>query len=168
MQRWQVVVADIVLMGAVHAGCGYLSYSLSDRFLAKDRWLWRERSIERCGRLYTRLFKVNRWKNRLPEAGALFAGGYDKRALGGRATPALENYVRETRRAETAHWLMAACLPLFFAFNPWYASVLLVLYTVAVNAPCVIALRSNRLRLARLLGRRTVPVSSQKGPADHG
>lgn len=166
MDRWQVVVVDIVLMGAVHAGCGYLSYALPDRFLAKDRWLWRERRIERGGRLYTRRFRVNRWKHRLPEAGALFVGGYDKRTLGGRATPALENYVRETRRAETAHWLMAACWPLFLAFNPWYASALLALYTLAVNGPCVIALRSNRLRLARLLGRRTVPVSSPPGPAD--
>lgn len=168
MERWQVVVADIVLMGLVHAGCGYLSYSLSDRFLAEDRWLWRERGIERGGRLYTRLLRVNRWKHRLPEAGALFAAGYDKRALGGRSTPALDKYVRETRRAETAHWLMAACWPLFLAFNPWYASVLLALYTLAVNAPCVIALRSNRLRLMRLLGRRTLGINSSPGLAGRG
>ena len=149
-----VVGLDVVLMGVVHAGCGYVSYLLPDRLLAEDRWLWKQRRIERDGALYTDIFQVNRWKRRLPEAGALFAGGYDKRSLGGRSTAALENYVRETRRAETAHWLMAACLPVFLTFNPWYASVLLALYTVAVNAPCVIALRANRLRLLRLLDRR--------------
>ncbi len=155
MSHWVVLGLDVLLMGVIHAGCGYASYRLSDRFLADDRWLWRERRFERRGALYTKVFKVNRWKHRLPEAGALFAGGYDKRSLGGRSTPALENYVRETRRAETAHWLMVACLPIFFTFNPWYASVLLAIYTLAVNTPCVIALRSNRLRLTRLLDRRS-------------
>ncbi len=154
MSRWPVVVADIVLMGVVQAGCGYLSYALPTRVLDRDRWLWRERGVERGGALYTRGLKVNRWKHRLPEAGAVFAGGYDKRSLGGRSTAALEHYVRETRRAESAHWAMLACLPVFFTFNPWYASALLTVYGLVVNVPCIVALRSNRLRIARLLDRR--------------
>lgn len=138
----------------VHATTGFLSHRLPRRTLDHDTWLWRERRIEQGGRLYARGLQVRRWQRRLPEAGALFAGGYDKRHLGGRGTAALTHYVQETRRAEVAHWLAMACAPLFFLFNPAAADALMIGYALASNGPCIASLRYNRIRINRLLGRR--------------
>ena len=49
---------------------------------------------------YRRWLRINRWKDRLPEAGALFAGGVSKRQLPSYDVAGLELFVRETRRAE--------------------------------------------------------------------
>lgn len=150
-----MVLLDVWLWGLIHAATGYLSHRLPRRMLDHDAWLWRERRIEGGGSLYTRRLHVRRWQRHLPEAGDLFAGGYDKRHLGGRSTAALTNYLQETRRAEVAHWLALACAPSFLLFNPLSADILLMLYALASNGPCIASLRYNRIRLSRVMARRT-------------
>ena len=76
------VVVDIVAWGLIHAGAGYVAHRTSVAWLSRDRWLFRRRR-RRGGRLYTRTLRIGRWKDRLPEAGALFAGGISKRHVTG-------------------------------------------------------------------------------------
>lgn len=147
---------------AVQVTAGYVVHRLAPARLDSDGWLFRERAFERRGRLYSRRLKVDRWKSALPEAGALFAGGVDKRRLTGRSGPELAAYARETRRAELGHWLAMAAAPLFLLWNPWYAEVVVVVYALAVNAPCIVALRYNRIRVTRVLGR----LQSRARPRD--
>lgn len=145
------VLVDIVAWGLVHAGSGYLAHRVPVRWLARDRWLFRERRAERGGRLYTRTLRIARWKDRLPEAGALFAGGISKRHVTGAADGGLERFVVETRRAELAHWLAAAAGPLFALWNPPAVVPVMVLYGVLVNAPFIVVQRYNRIRASRVL-----------------
>lgn len=148
------VALDAAAWAAVQVGAGYLVHRLPDRALAADTWLWRERAWERGGRLYVDTFRIRRWKAWLPEAGAAFAGGFDKRRLRGRSPEALERHVRETRRAELGHWLMLAPAPLFARANPPLLAPFMVAYALVVNGPCIAAQRYNRIRLARTLRRR--------------
>ena len=148
------VAVDVVAWAAIHAGTGYLVHRLAVERLATDWWIHRPRRFERGGSLYADRLRVRRWKHRLPEAGALFGGGFDKRSLGGAGRPALERYAVETRRAELGHWLAAAGAPAFFLWNPWPVGVVMLAYAVAVNGPCVVASRYNRLRIARLVARK--------------
>ena len=106
--------------------------------------------MERDGALYQAL-RIRRWKDRLPEAGAFFAGGISKRHLPGRARGGLERFVVETRRAELGHWLAAAAGPLFVLWNPPGVAAVLVAYGVAVNLPFIAIQRYNRLRVERVL-----------------
>ncbi|MGH9080172.1 MAG: hypothetical protein ACRDYE_08895, partial [Acidimicrobiales bacterium] len=115
-----------------------------------DRWLWRQRRLERGGRLYARL-GVRRWKGRLPEAGGWFAGGFTKAQLASRDPAYLARFVRETRRAELGHWLAMAAAPGLLPWNPPAARVALVAYALASNLPCVATQRYNRARLRRVL-----------------
>jgi len=146
-----LIAVDVVAWGLVHASTGYLVHRLPARAFDRDGWLWRERAVERGGRLYVRVFRVRRWKRRLPEAGDLFRGGFDKSRLRSRDPGYLRDYVRETRRAELGHLLAAAGALLFFLWNPCPLGLVMVLYGVVANAPCVISQRFNRLRLRRLL-----------------
>jgi glycosyl-4,4'-diaponeurosporenoate acyltransferase len=148
-----IVVANVVAWGAIHAGTGYLVHRLPVERLQRDGWLLRERRLERGGRRYERA-GIRRWKDRLPEAGAVFAGGRSKRSIpGGRA--GLERFMVETRRAEVGHWLAMAGGPLSALWNPPLGAVLMVAYGVMVNVPFIAIQRYNRMRASRVRRRST-------------
>lgn len=144
-------VLDVVAWAVFHASTGYLVHRMKAARFAADWWLHRPRSFERGGRFYVDVLRIKRWKRWLPEAGDLFAGGFDKRHLVSRDRAYLETYVLETRRAELGHWTAAACAPLFFLWNPWPIGLVMIMYGALSNAPCIAAVRYNRLRLQRIL-----------------
>lgn len=122
-----------------------------------ERWWNRIRTVERDGNLYEERFAIRAWKDRLPEAGAVFAGGFAKRGLldpgrgpGGRRA-VLERYVAETRRAEWVHWVIPTATPVFLVWNDAWVAPVMALYAVAANGPCLVVQRYNRARLARIL-----------------
>lgn len=147
------VAADAAAWACVQTATGYLVHRLPDHVLDRDRWLWRERAWERGGRVYVDVARIRRWKALLPEAGAAFEGGFDKRHLRGRGAPDLEHFARETRRAELGHWLAVAPAPLFVRWNPPMLAPFMVAYALGVNLPCIAAQRYNRIRLRRVLAR---------------
>lgn len=146
-----VVGIDAVAWCAVQVGSGYTVHRLPDDWLQRDRWPFRERRIEHGGDLYRRALRVPRWKGWIPEGGAVFAGGFDKRLLGRPDTAQLQRHVRESRRAELGHWLAIVPLPLFALWNPVGLWPAMALYAAVVNLPCIAVARYNRLRLSRVL-----------------
>lgn len=153
MPQTLTVIVDIAAWGAFHALTGYAAHRLGDERLARDGGLLRLRSFEAGGRWYRDRLRIHRWKDRLPEAGALFAGGMSKRHLPSRDVEGLTLFIRETRRAELAHWWAMWCAPLFLLWNPPLASFLLVTYGVAVNLPFILIQRYNRFRLQSVVAR---------------
>jgi glycosyl-4,4'-diaponeurosporenoate acyltransferase len=145
-----ILLANIAGAAAIHTATGYLAHRLPLARLQRDGWLLRPRRIEDGGRLYSRRLRIRRWKDHLPEAGALFAGGVSKRHL----TVDLERFVAETRRAEIAHWLALAGTPVFALWNPPIGVALMGVYGVAANVPCIAVQRYNRTRAQRALARR--------------
>lgn len=148
------VLLNVAGWAIVHAGTGYAAHRLRTVAVAQDTWLTRLRPWEREGRVYERV-GVRRWKDRLPEAGALFRGGVSKRCLPGRGETALAAFGAETRRAEYAHWMCAAGSPLFLLWNAPAVAAVMVLYGAAVNAPFIVIQRFNRGRVLRVSCRRT-------------
>lgn len=149
----------------VHATTGYLVHRLPLRRFAHDNWLTRPRSFERGGRLYVEVLRIKRWKHLLPEAGAVFGGGFDKRRLTSWSEYYLSTYIRETRRAELGHWLAASAAPFFFLWNPLRGGVMMIVYAIVVNGPCVLSQRYNRLRLQRVADRRAGGRGGPPGPS---
>jgi glycosyl-4,4'-diaponeurosporenoate acyltransferase len=154
LQRWKVPLLNVVASAALHAGTGWLAHRIPLTRLQDDGPLLRLRPAEAGGRIYERRLGIQRWKDRLPEAGALFDGGVSKRALPGRDTPALQRFVAETRRAERAHWWAVAGAPVIALCNPPVGAAAMLLYGVASNGPFIAVQRYNRARLLRLLARR--------------
>jgi glycosyl-4,4'-diaponeurosporenoate acyltransferase len=168
------VVVDVAASAVIGVVVGYALHRTASSRLDHDTWLTRIRGAERGGRAYER-WGIRRWKDRLPEAGALFAGGVSKRTSGGRDQ--LDRFATETRRAEWTHWILLACSPLFALWNPWYLTIAMVAYAVAANVPCLVVQRYNRARIERALaldrarsarrGRR-VPPSTATDPPGSG
>jgi glycosyl-4,4'-diaponeurosporenoate acyltransferase len=149
------VVVDVIAWGAFHTATGYAAHRLDESRLSRDGWLLRPRRFETAGRWYRRWLRINRWKDKVPEAGDLFRGGVSKRHLPAYDVAGLQLFVRETRRAELAHWWAMWCGPIFLLWNPPLAAGLLVGYGVAANLPFVVIQRYNRFRTQALIERRS-------------
>ena len=146
---------DIVAWAVIHASTGYFVHRMPARSFEHDNWLWQERGFERHGRFYVTTFRIRAWKHLLPEAGDLFAGGFNKARLRQLDTDYLRAYVAETRRAELGHWLAMAGSPLFFIWNPPVVGAFMMLvYAPLTNGWCILSQRYNRIRLQRVLRRR--------------
>lgn len=108
---------------------------------------------ERSGRVYEKVLAIKRWKDRLPDAARWFAGGFAKGELSGRGAVYWQRFIRETWRGELCHWAALACAPVFFLWNPWWGNLIILLYAVAANLPCILVQRYNRARFERLSDR---------------
>jgi len=134
----------------IHLGVACFSSRLPLRLFRPDGWFYRTRPWERGGGIYDRVFSIRSWKRLLPDGAAVFPSGFRKRRLRDRSPVYCRTFVLETCRAELCHWLVFALVPLFFAWDPWYIAWPMIPYAIAVNAPCIIAQRYNRPRLAAL------------------
>lgn len=146
------LVVDVAVWGVIHASTGYIAHRIPAARLNHDTWLTRVRRWERGGRVYE-IVRIRRWKDSLPEAGAVFAGGVSKRSLAMRTRAGLEAFATETRRAEIGHWLAAAASPAFVLWNSPAVAIVMVVYGVGVNAPFIAIQRFNRARIASALDR---------------
>jgi glycosyl-4,4'-diaponeurosporenoate acyltransferase len=155
---WGTILANVAAWALIHTASGYVVHRLPLARLQRDGWLLRAHRIEAGGRLYTRVLRIRRWKDHLPEAGALFSGGVSKRQLTGDLAGGLDRFVAETRRAERGHWLALCGGPLFALWNPPSGLALMAAYGVVVNAPFIAVQRYNRQRAQRVLARRTTPT----------
>ncbi len=159
--RW-AVLADLAVWTVAGFGIGFLTHRMGSWF-RRDSWITRSRWFD-TARLYERSFKVRRWKDRLPEAGAFFADGFSKRRLEGNNLAYLDRFVIETRRAEVTHWLLVALIPAFFLWNPLRLAAAMAVYGLVANVPCILIQRYNRLRLQRVQGRARRISTSRRGP----
>jgi glycosyl-4,4'-diaponeurosporenoate acyltransferase len=151
--------------GAWSAACGYGAHRLPPTRLEHDGWLLRLRRWERGGTAYARWLHIKAWKDLLPEAGALFRGGFSKRRVERHDRAYLERFLVATRRAELAHWPILAATPAFFLWiplfeAPWWLAAGLAGYGIVANVPCIVVQRYNRGRLERILTPRTTAGSA--------
>ena len=144
---------NIVAWGLAHSLTGYAAHRLPEESCRRDNILTRIRNPERTERRCRRL-GVHRWKDALPEAGAVFKGGVSKRRLVGTDTQGLNQFAAMTRRAEMAHWMAALVSPLFAVWNPAWIAAVMVAYGVGINTPFIAIQRYNRARLVRIVARR--------------
>lgn len=152
---WLRAVLNVAAWAAWSVLIGWIGHRRPAADFTRDRWWSRLRAFETGGRWYERRLRIKTWKDRLPEAGALFAGGRSKRALpaGEGRRAALEHLVVETRRAEWVHLVIPALVPVFWVWNDPWVLLVMVAYAVAANGPCLVVQRYNRARATRALSR---------------
>lgn len=164
-------LVEVAAYSAMWAGfgisSGWVASRLPERYVDHDSWLTRLRPFEERGRWYDRRLRVRWWKDRLPEAGALF-GGVAKDRLVSFDAAALDGFVGETRRAELVHWANVAFGFTFVAWTEPTVAIVMAVFGVVVHTPFVVVQRYNRARLVHVVAeqsartqrarRRAVPV----------
>jgi glycosyl-4,4'-diaponeurosporenoate acyltransferase len=149
------VLVDACVWAGWSIAVGAAVHLVPNRLFGRDTVVTRTRAFERDGRVYEQL-AIRRWKDHLPDAGALFERGGSKLAVGGRSSLAIDRYVLETRRAEYVHVAILLFAPVFAWWNPWPLTAAMAAYAIAANVPCIAIQRYNRARLTRVLMRRTI------------
>lgn len=147
------ILIDFAAWFIIHMGCAILTLKLPDRFFTKEDGIYKSLDWEKSGEIWQTCFRVRAWKDKLPDGAELFRKGFPKKKLRGMDPHFLACFVRETRRAELTHWIAMPPALLFFLWNPPHVGWFMVVYGIAVNAPCIIAQRYNRTRLQRILSK---------------
>jgi len=146
-----IIVLDFFGWLTIHMSVAYIITQLPEYLFDPESWLFRTRRWEYGGHVYQRIFWVKRWKHLLPDGAALFRSGFKKKRLGATDQDYYRLFARETCRGELTHWIVMLAAPVFFIWNWWWACIIMVLYAVSANAPCIITQRFNRIRIKKVL-----------------
>jgi len=148
---WTVLLIA-VLWPTLQMIAGELSRVLPDRFFNYRSPFYRSQPWEKDGRIYQTWFKIRRWKQFLPDGGAIIPGGYSKKHLTDYSAANLDKFLNESCRAEFSHWLAISPFWLFGLIGPPVIIVFMLIYALIVNAPCIMAQRFNRPRIIKVKG----------------
>lgn len=121
---------------------------MPDRLFVGNNPLTRVRPREPA--LYRTVCHIHAWKLLLPDGGLWVGGRFAKRHIVSHDPDYLRHFALETRRSELAHWSMVLCFPLFYLWNPPWARLLMTVYALGVNLPCILTQRYNRARIERI------------------
>ena len=102
--------------------------------------------------IYETLFLIRSWKHLLPDA-APWIKGFPKDSIQSTKPDYLRRFILETRRGELAHWLQWLVISSFITWNPYPANLVILVYAMLVNLPCILNLRYTRIRLGRVLSK---------------
>jgi glycosyl-4,4'-diaponeurosporenoate acyltransferase len=149
------ILLDIAAWLIIHMGVSYSMTHIPLRSFDTEFWLYKQRKWEKNGKIYVRIFRLKKWKKRLPDGAALFKKGFKKKHLKALDDVYLDDFIRETCRAELTHWTMLLFSLVFFIWNPWWVGIVMIVYAILVNVPCIIIQRYNRIRLKRVCAKLT-------------
>jgi glycosyl-4,4'-diaponeurosporenoate acyltransferase len=149
LPTYVTILLDCILWFAIHMSMAYIGLRMPDRIFEEDKGIYKARKWEEGGAFYQRVFRVKRWKTKLPDGGSIFKEGFAKKRLAQNNTAYFKQFVIETRRAELAHYLQILVSPVFFLFNEVWVGYVMILYAIAANIPCIIVQRYNRPRLMK-------------------
>lgn len=148
-----VIALNIITWLVIQFGLAWgFTQLAAERFSAHNFWA-RPKQWEQDGRFYERCVAIKLWKDRLPDASRMFRGGFTKANLQNATPEYLDRFLRETWRGELVHWLALLAIPVFCVWNPWWGVAVNAAVALAVNFPCILALRYNRARFQRLLSK---------------
>lgn len=144
---------NIALWPIVHLSAAWLFTHMPRAWFSADDFLFKPRGWEQDGQIYNKTFAIKWWKSKVPDGAAWFSAGFPKKKLRDRNSEYLQIFVKETCRAESAHWATMLVTPLFFIWNPPWANYVMIGYGVLANLPCIIIQRYNRNVLLKILKR---------------
>ncbi|QJC52178.1 glycosyl-4,4'-diaponeurosporenoate acyltransferase [Paenibacillus albicereus] len=162
-----VILIDAAVWLLLHALAVALVIRIPWERFASDGPLTRLRGFEADGRWYERTLRIQRWKDRLPDGGGWVKSGFSKRRLRSGRLEHLERFAAETRRGELTHWAMMLPLPLFALWNNAFGMVILTVYVLIANLPCIFVQRYNRARLLKVMSRPSRLCYSRKVISGH-
>ena len=147
-----IAVINILGTPLCHLGIAWLSTCLPASLFQKESPS-ASLPVKKSNFLYEKILLVRLWKHLLPDAAPWFKG-FPKGSLESTDRAYLESFVSETRRGEYSHWLQTIMIILFVVWTPYPACIIIIIYAIFSNAPCIINLRYTRLRILSLIDKK--------------
>ena len=157
-----LLITDSLAWLLFHLGISFGLRKVSDAFFERHANCFRSFAFEKGGRIWSEVFRIRQWKDKLPDGTVIAKKGFDKSRLAQQQKDYLEKFVIETRRAELTHWLLMVPAPFFFLWNPAWAGWVMIVYALLANCPFIMIQRYNRPRLERVLRKKSALQVKQK------
>lgn len=147
-----IAVLNVVMIPTIHLGVSWVFNQLPRSLFCSDSFWFSEKPGENSGRLYETVFGIRKWKNSVPDAGNWMPGGFSKN-LQSTDPGYLRTFIQETCRGEAAHqFQLFGLLGILLIWNPWpVAAMVILVYAVVSNLPCILLQRHTRFRLIQFL-----------------
>lgn len=159
-----IVILDFIVWFLLSIFCALAAFKRNVDSFRPDGFLYRPRRWEGGGRVYEKYLFVKAWKPLLPDGAKPFKGGFEKKNLRSRDAAYLEEFIKESCRAELTHWLLIFVSPVFFIWNPPFVGLIMIAYALVMNLPCIITQRYNRPRFITMLDRERQRLKSSSTP----
>lgn len=114
---------------------------------------FKERNFEKGGIFYSKYFKINIWKDKLPQFSELTRFGFKKASLNNISDEYLEIFKTETMRAELTHFVLIILSPLYVFIKPDILQHFTLIGCILGNIPFIMIQRYNRIRINKLQSR---------------
>lgn len=147
------LVLCFVLWAVLQTLFAVICQKLPENLFRYDNKLFRSKGFEKEGKLYDDLFKIKYWKKYLPDGAAIKKTGFRKKYLTDFSKENLNKFLIESCRAELGHLLAITPFWIFGLFLPPICILIMLIYAIAINMPCIIAQRYNRPRIVKVLKR---------------
>ena len=146
-----IALANVIAVPVIHFGLSWLYTRMPVGWFDPNSAIFRDRGWESGGEVYQSVFGIRRWKKHLPDAAPWF-GGFAKGSLRDMERGHLEEFIVETCRGEAAHYAQVVGLWVTVVWNPWpVAALVMIVYAVLSNLPCILLQRFTRARLRHFL-----------------
>lgn len=152
MLREQPVINTLLinlLLGAVwHYATFFLCISINKSAFDARRKIYQPHKWEKDGKFYNDVFKINKWKDFLPQH--IGKDGFSKDHIDDVSIEYIDEFIMETCRGEWNHTMNCAFAIALMLMNDLLTGIILTLLLWAGNLPFAIIQRYNRFRLQKL------------------
>lgn len=148
----QVVMWNAIIIGVWHIALFILCVKMPASYFDGSKPRYAPRKWERNGRIYRDVFKINLWKDRLPQH--VGRDGFSKERLDSKlSVEYVDQFILETCRSEWEHTANCAIAVVTLFINPIPLGFLFSFLVLLGNVPFAFIQRYNRFRL-QILRRR--------------
>ncbi len=138
-----------LLLGTIwHFATFFICISVNPKMFDPNKPWYRSRKWEREGKFYNDYFKINKWKDFLPQH--IDKDGFSKNHLDDLSVEYLDEFIMETCRGEWDHGMNCAFAIVLFALNGFVVALVLSILLWLGNLPFALIQRYNRFRLQKV------------------
>lgn len=143
-----------LLWAVIQLLVSYICLKVPNRFFNPTKFPFHSFGFEQEGAVYRKWLWVHKWKKYLPDGGALMGAEFRKKNLEHVTHANLRRFLIESCRAEMTHFFAILPFWVFGFIAPPEVILIMLLYALALNMPCIIAQRYNRPRIKNLMDKR--------------
>lgn len=148
---FKLIRANLLIFILISLAMTFICEKLPKKLYYYKRWMFKERHWEKGGKIYDTVFKVKKWKAKLPEISDFMRWRFKKKHLAETNSNYLSVFITESCKAEFTHWLIIISTVIFYIWNGFFSGFLMFLLATILNFPYIIIQRYNRPRLLRLI-----------------
>ncbi|HKK96501.1 MAG TPA: hypothetical protein VJ916_09350 [Anaerovoracaceae bacterium] len=150
----QTIAISFILWPTFQFIASRIANKLPISFYNDNNVLFKTKKWEKGGSFYQTYFRIKSWKEYMPDSSFFNKNKYAKKRITDFSDENLYRFLIESRKAELVHILSVLPFWVWIIISRVEVMLLMLLYALIANIPCIIIQRYNRPRIKEYLNRR--------------